>query len=170
MKIKSVESPSQCKVEEIAQYQYIWSHKQVLYDKIKHFYYIHIHYFYLKTLSTMSIPLEVSESQETIWDFDVNTVPGMLNTTNLGPIPHGEGSLGHDTSPTTSILSSAPSGLLTPTHASGSNSGEGVSGNWADRRIFERKKIVRKSWVYFPENGGEYTTIDGKTRWRCARC
>jgi len=90
----------------------------------------------------MSISLRESESQETIGDFDVNTSPSMLNTANLGPIPQGEGSLGHDTSPTTSILSRAPNGLLTLTRGSGSNSGEGVSGNWADRRIFERKKIV----------------------------
>jgi len=118
----------------------------------------------------MSIPLEVSESQETIWDFDVTTVPGMLNRSNLGPIQHSEELLGHKSSPTNSILSSAPSGLLTPTHAGGCNSGEGVTSNWADRRIFERKKIVRTSWVYFPEHGWEYVASDGKTRWRCARC
>jgi len=118
----------------------------------------------------MSIPLEVSESQETIWDFDVTTVPGMLNTSNLGPIQHSEELLGHDSSPTNSILSSAPSGLLTPTHAGGSNSGEGVTGNWADQPIFERKKIVPKSWVYFPENVCQYVASDRKTRWRCARC
>lgn len=170
MNIKRVESPPQFEVEKIARYQEIYLLKRALYDQIKDFYFFYIYYFYLNTLSSMSIPLKVSESQETIWDFDVNTVPGMLDTTNLGPIPHGEGSLVHDTSPTTSILSRAPSGLLTPTHASGSNSGEGASGNWADRRKFERKKIVRKSWVYFPENGCEYTTIDGKNGWRCARC
>jgi len=118
----------------------------------------------------MSIPLEVSESQETIWDFDVTTVPGMLNTSNLGAIQRSDKLLGHEISPTTSILSSAPSGLLTPTYAGGSNSGDGVGGNWADRRIFEKKEIVRKSWVYFPENGCEYVGSDGKTRWRCARC
>jgi len=94
----------------------------------------------------------------------------MLNTSNLGSIEHSDDLLGHDISPTTSILSSAPRGHLTPTHARASNSGEGVSGNWADRRIFERKKIVSKSWVYFPENGCEYVASDGKTRWRCARC
>jgi len=117
----------------------------------------------------MSIRLKVSESQETIWDFDVTTVPGMLNTSNLGPIQHSEELLGHNSSPTNSILSSAPSGLLTPMDAGGSNSGDGVTGNWADRRIFERNKIVRKSWVYFPENGCEYVSSDGKTRWRCTR-
>ena len=54
--------------------------------------------------------------------------------------------------------------------ASGSHSGEAGGGNWADWRIYERKTRVRKSWVYFPENGSEYTGIDGKTRWRCSRC
>jgi len=56
----------------------------------------------------------------------------ILNTTDLDPIEGMEESLGHNSSPTTSILlSSAPSSLLTPTMASGSNSGEGGSGNWA---------------------------------------
>ena len=118
------------------------------------------------------IPIEDSASQQTIWDFDVSIVPGILNTTELDPIESIEESLGHNSSPTTSILSSAPSGLLTPmmASASGSHSGEAGGGNWADRRIYERKKRVRKSWVYFPENGCEYTGIDGKTRWRCSRC
>jgi len=97
----------------------------------------------------MSIPLEVSESQETIWDFDVITVPGMLNMSNLGPIQRSDERLGHEISPTTSIWSSAPSGLLTPTNASGSNSGDAVGGNWAERRIFERKKIVRRARFTF---------------------
>ena len=112
------------------------------------------------------IPIEDSASQQTIWDFDVSTVPGILNRTELDPIESIEESLGHNSSPTTSILSSAPSGLLTPpmASASGSHSGEACGGNWADRRIYERKKRVRRSWVYFPENGSEYTGIDGKTR------
>lgn len=119
-----------------------------------------------------TIPHEDSVSQQTIWDFDVSTVPGILNTTELNQIESIEGPGGHNSSPTTSILSSAPSGLLTPTIPSGSNSvsGETGGGNWADRSIFGRKKRVRKSWVYFPENGTEYTGIDGKTRWRCSRC
>jgi len=117
-----------------------------------------------------SIPVENSASQQTIWDFDVSTVPGILNTTELDPIESIEESLGQNSSPATSILSSAPSGLLTPTMASDSNSGAAGGGNWADRRIFERKKRVRKSWVYFPENGSEYMGVDGKTHWRCSRC
>jgi len=116
------------------------------------------------------IPIQDSASQQTIWDFDVSTVPGILNTTELDPIESMEEPLGHNSSPTTSILSSAPSGLLTLTMASGSNSVEASGGNWADRRIYERKKRVWKSWVYFPGNGTEYTGIDGKTRWRYSRC
>ena len=118
----------------------------------------------------MPIQPENSASQETIWDFDVNVVPEILNTVDLDPAPISQVPFSHNSSPTTSVLSSAPSGLLTPTLASGSNSAEGEGVNWTDRRIFENKKRVRKSWVYFRENGSEYTTIDGKTRWRCARC
>jgi len=111
-----------------------------------------------------------SASQETIWDFDVNVIPGILNTVDLELEPNTEVLFSHNSSPTRSILSSAPCGLLTPTFASGSNSGEGAGVNWTNRSIFERMKRVRKSWVYFPENGGEYMTIDGMTRWRCASC
>jgi len=34
----------------------------------------------------MSTPPEDSVSQESIWDFDVNTVLGILNTPDLSPI------------------------------------------------------------------------------------
>ena len=90
------------------------------------------------------ILIEDSASEQTIWDFDVSTVPGILNTTELNPIESMVESLGHNSSPTTSILSSAPSSLLTSTMASGSNSDE-AGGNWADRRIYERKRRIRKS-------------------------
>ena len=59
----------------------------------------------------MSIPLEDSASEETIWDFDVSTVPGILNTPDLGLIESMEESLAYNSSPTASILSCAPSGL-----------------------------------------------------------
>ena len=59
----------------------------------------------------MSILLEDSASQETPWDFDASTVPGIINTRDLGLIESMGESLGHNSSPTTSILSSAPSGL-----------------------------------------------------------
>lgn len=116
----------------------------------------------------MSMEPENSASQETIWDFDVTAVPEMLNSVDLGPAQIALGPCSHNSSPSTSVLSSTPSGLLTPTLASASNSGEGGGANWSDRRIFEKKKTVQKRWVYFPENRTEYTTIDGKTRWRCA--
>jgi len=53
----------------------------------------------------MSIPLEESASQETVCDFDVSTVSGVLNTPDLSPIERVEESLGHNSSPTTSSLS-----------------------------------------------------------------
>ena len=116
----------------------------------------------------MSLEDEAAASQETIWDFDIDAVAGLTGagasvTTIVGhAIENSQGS-----SPG-SVLSSAPSGLLTPTV--GSNPGEDGYGAGSERRIYERRRRIRKSWVYFPENGNEYTTIDGKTRWRCARC
>ena len=41
---------------------------------------------YLQGLLCMSTPPEDSVSQESIWDFDVNTVLGILNTPDLSPI------------------------------------------------------------------------------------
>ena len=71
-----------------------------------------------------SIPLEDSASQQTICNFDVSNVLGILNTTKLDPIEGIEEPLGHNCSPNTSIQSSASSGFLTSTTASGSNSSE----------------------------------------------
>ena len=70
-----------------------------------------------------SILLEDSASQQTICDFDVSTVPGILNTTELDPIEGTEESLGYNRSSNTSIQSSVSS-FLTPATASGSNSSE----------------------------------------------
>ena len=53
-----------------------------------------------------------------------STVPGVLNTPDLAPIEGMEESLGHNSSPNTSIQSSVSSGFLTLTTASGSNSSE----------------------------------------------
>ena len=50
-----------------------------------------------------SIPLE---DQQTICNFDVSNVPVILNTTELDPIEGIEESLGHNSSPNTSIQSS----------------------------------------------------------------
>ena len=71
-----------------------------------------------------SIPLEDSASQQTICDFDVSTVPGILNTTELDPIECIEESLGYNRSSNTNIQSSVSSGFLTSTTASGTNSSE----------------------------------------------
>jgi len=115
----------------------------------------------------MSLDDEPSASQQTIWDFDIDAVAGLSNPAGLSIIssdnmdPSRGSSLG-------SVLSSAPSGLLTPTV--GSNPGEDGYTMGSDTRIYERRKRNRKRWVYFPENGSEYTTGGGKTRWRCARC
>ena len=70
-----------------------------------------------------SISLEDSASQQTICNFDVSNVLGILNTTKLDPIEGIEEPLGHNSSPNTS-QSSASSGFLTSTTASGSNSSE----------------------------------------------
>lgn len=116
----------------------------------------------------MSLEDQASASQKTIWDFDIDGVAGLsTHTASLTTYPvHAiEGSRGSSPG---SVLSSAPSGLLTPTV--GSNPGEDGYSAGTDRRIYERRRGIRKSWVHFPENGNEYTTVDGKTRWRCAHC
>ena len=97
----------------------------------------------------------------------MTTVSGLTNSASLtiSTVHSIEGSRGISPG---SALSSAPSGLLTPTV--GSNQGEDGYGVGSERRIYERRRPICKSWVYFPENGSEYTTIDGKARWRCACC
>jgi len=115
----------------------------------------------------MSLEDEAAASQETIWDFDIDAIAGLTTTASLTTIAAHAVESSRGSSPG-SALSSAPSGLLTPTV--GSNPGEDGYGARSARRIYERRRRIRKSWVYFPENGNEYTTIDGKTRWRCARC
>ena len=119
----------------------------------------------------MSNEHEVLGSQQTIWDMEIDPVTGLtnaefLNTISLDDSPGGN-TCSRGTSPG-SGLSSAPSGLLTPTI--GSTTGEMAYSTRSERRIYERRRKMRKSWVFFPENGSEYTTADGKTRWRCARC
>lgn len=66
-----------------------------------------------------------------------------------------------------SCLSSAPSGILTPTNTRNS----AIDG---DERVRIQDLVSgtvknRKSYVWLPENGIEYQK-DGKLRWRCARC
>jgi len=110
----------------------------------------------------MSHENEATGSQDTIWDFDIDTVSGLTNSASLtiSAVHHIECSRGSSPG---SALSSAPSGLLTPTV--GSNQGEDGYAVGSERRIYKRRRRIRKSWVYFPDNGSEYTTIDGKTHW-----
>ena len=107
------------------------------------------------------VHLSHTTSIDTIWDFEIQAIE------NQGSLPLTEQQSDNGQSPSVSALSSAPSGLLTPTL--GSNTADGSSSG-GDRRIYERRRKVRKSWVYHPENGGEYATPDGRTRWWCARC
>jgi len=110
-------------------------------------------------------------SQQTICDLEVDPITGLTNAEFVNPIlvddSPGGNSGSRGTSPG-SALSIAPSGLLTPTI--GSTTGEAVYSIRSERRIYERRRKMRKSWLFFPENGSEYTTSDGKTRWRCTRC
>ena len=57
------------------------------------------------------IPLGGCASRETVWEFDVSTVPGILNTPDP---PNSEqcGVPGHSNSPTAGILSGARGGLI----------------------------------------------------------
>ena len=75
--------------------------------------------------------ISIQYVNSTIWDFDVSIVPVTLKIPDLGPIEGMGVSLRRYGSPTMSILSSAPRGLLTPTMGRGANSGEGGGGNWA---------------------------------------
>ena len=66
-------------------------------------------------------------------------------------------------------LSSAPNGILTATLEALSNMESMRSSDPVERFLYERKKKIRKSLVYWTQNGSEYVTIDGPTRWSCAR-
>ena len=106
---------------------------------------------------------QIPSSQETVWDY---AIEAPLDPSYLQPFElsdnHSQGS------GTQSALSSAPSGLLTPSLQSGNVADEGSSGG--SNSIFNKRRKIRKSWVYKSENGSEYTTLDGRTRWCCARC
>jgi hypothetical protein len=73
----------------------------------------------------MPIQSENSASQETIWNFDLNTVSGILNMIELESKPNTELRFSHNSNPTTNILTNAPSGLLTLAFATCSNSCDG---------------------------------------------
>ena len=112
-----------------------------------------------------------SASQDAIWDLKMESISDFTNTALLHMIPVHHSPSGNSGSHCTSLssaLSSAPSGLLTPTI--GTTTGERYYSTQSERNIYKRRRKLRKSWVYFRENGSEYTTADGKTRWHCARC
>ena len=105
----------------------------------------------------------IPSSQETIWDYAIEPPldPSYLQPFELSDNPsQGSGSQ--------SALSSAPSGLLTPSLQSRNVADDGSSG--ASNEIFNKRKRMRKSWVYKSENRAEYTTLDKRTCWRCSRC
>jgi len=71
-----------------------------------------------------------------------------------------------------SLLSSAPNTLKTPTFRSGSGSQDSsASGTTqaatAGSMINQRKRIKHKSYVFDAANGIEYTSTNGKSLWRC---
>ena len=103
-----------------------------------------------------STPVHLSHttSIDTIWDFEIQGID------NQGPLPLTEEQSDNDRSLSVSALSTAPNGLLTPTLGSNPADGSSSGGDW---RIYERRRIVRKSWVYHPESGGEYGSLDGRT-------
>jgi len=78
-----------------------------------------------------------SASQQTIWDFDIDAVAGLTNPAGLSGISSVNIEASHGSS-LGSVLSSAPSGLLTPTV--GSNTGEDGYTVGSGGRIYERRK------------------------------
>ncbi|PUU78315.1 hypothetical protein B9Z19DRAFT_1065152 [Tuber borchii] len=109
----------------------------------------------------------IGTSQEKIWDMEIESITGIADPEYLPTIPTYEMSNSHASSPG-SDLSSTPSGLMTPTIRS--SHGEESSVITVEKQIYQRKRKMRKSWVFFPENRSEYTASDGKTRWCCAWC
>ena len=77
------------------------------------------------------------------WDFSEELPGEPLGTGYLQPI--SELSDGD----TTSALSSAPSRMLTPTLEELSNMESMRNLDPAERLLYERKKKIRKSWVYY---------------------
>lgn len=99
------------------------------------------------------VNLSDATSIDTIWNFDIEGIEHGVS------IPLTRENFDDCTSQIASALSAAPSGLLTPTLGSNTDDGSSSGG---DKRIYERRRKVRKSWVYHPENGGEYATLDGR--------
>ena len=91
------------------------------------------------------VHLSNATSIDTIWDFEIQ---GIENDASL---PLTEENSDNCRSQSTSALSTACSGLLTPIR--GSNTVDGSSSGY-DSRIYERGRKGRKSWVYHSENRG----------------
>ncbi|KAG0138684.1 hypothetical protein HOY82DRAFT_534455 [Tuber indicum] len=101
------------------------------------------------------------------WDFQGELVADSVDHLGSGYLhPISELSDGDSTS----AHYSAPSGMLTPTLEALSNMGSIRNPDPAERLLYERKKKIRKLWVYWSQKGSEYVTRDGRTRWRCTRC
>jgi len=105
----------------------------------------------------MSLDDEASTSQQTILDFDIDAFTELTNPPGPPIISSHNIEASRGSSPG-SVLSSAPSRLLIPTL--GSNPGEDGYTVASGSRIYERRKQIRKTWLYFPENGSEYTRVD----------
>ena len=75
----------------------------------------------------------------------------------------------HDAASEISTLTSAPSGLLTPTIASDPGAVAAGTLNGEVPAIFRSQKKVRKSYVWNAENGREVIE-DGRIKWCCNRC
>jgi len=107
------------------------------------------------------------DSQVNAWEFPEQLPGSSMDTLTSGYLqPISELSDGDSTS----ALSSAPSGILTPTLDALSNMESMGNPDPTMRLLYEKKKKIRKSWVYWSQNGSEYITSDGRTRWRCVRC
>ncbi|KAG0135402.1 hypothetical protein HOY82DRAFT_600867 [Tuber indicum] len=108
-------------------------------------------------MSESNLPLDLSQttSIDNIWDFEIQAIE------NAKSLPLARANSDICGTPSVSTLNSAPSRLLTPTL--GSNTANG-SNSGGERRIYERRRKVRKSWVYHPENGVENVTSDGSNK------
>lgn len=77
-----------------------------------------------------------------------------------------------DNASTISDLTSAPSGIFSTTEESiesavpGQTSTLTTTGN----ALTSGSSTIRKSHIYYRENGEEYIDSKGKKRWRCNRC
>ncbi|KAF8533692.1 hypothetical protein BDD12DRAFT_898129 [Trichophaea hybrida] len=72
-----------------------------------------------------------------------------------------------------SLLSSVPNTLMTPSFGTGTGSAESSASDTSPTTgstIYKRQKIKRKSYLFNAANGVEYISKEGKLRWRCMHC